>query len=103
MDKAPAELRHFLKELIIRVCDVKGVTPEDIDDEAVLFGGAGGMDLTSLDAIEIAMAIERELKLKMRNMSSARGYFRSVATLADYVAEQADPAVLARVLAPKKS
>ncbi|MBI5544813.1 MAG: acyl carrier protein [Deltaproteobacteria bacterium] len=91
-----AALRRHLKELIIRVCDVKSVKPEQVDDDAVLFAADGPLDLTSLDAIEIAIAIEREYKVKMKNMSSARDYFRSIATLADYIAAQADPAQLQR-------
>jgi acyl carrier protein len=89
-----AALRRRVKELIIKVCDVKDVTPEQVDDEAILFGPTSQMDLTSLDAIEIAIGIEREFKVKMQNLSSARDYFKSVASLSDYIAQKADPAVL---------
>jgi len=88
-----AALRKHLKGLIIKVCDVKGVNPEDVADDAVLFAPDGPLDLTSLDAIEIAVAIEREYKVKMKNMSSARDYFQSVATLADHVAKEGGPAL----------
>ena len=91
-----AALRKHLKGLIIKVCDVKGVKGEDVADDAVLFAPDGPLDLTSLDAIEIAIAIEREYKVKMKNMSSARDYFRSVATLADYVAREAGPGLAER-------
>lgn len=97
MDEQKA-LRRHLKELILRVCDVKDVTADQVDDDALLFGPTSPMGLTSLDAIEIAIGIEREFKVKMANMSSAREYFRSVATLSDYVAQKADPAVLQSVL-----
>jgi acyl carrier protein len=88
-----AALRQELKELIVKVCDVKNVKPEDVADDAILFAPDGPLDLTSLDAIEIAIAIEREYKVKMKNMSSARDYFRSVATLADHIAKEAGPAL----------
>ena len=86
-----AKLRTHLKEMIIKVCDVKNVRPEQVADDAMLFAPDGPLDLTSLDAIEIAIAVEREYKVKMKNMSSARDYFRSVATLADFIASQAGP------------
>jgi acyl carrier protein len=86
-----AALRKHLKGLIIRVCDVKNVQPEQVDDEAILFAPDGPLDLTSLDAIEIAIAIEREYKVKMMNVSSARDCFRSVATLANHIAGVAGP------------
>jgi hypothetical protein len=46
-------------------------------DDVALFAPDGPLDLTSLDAIEIAIAIEREYKVKMKNISSARDYFQS--------------------------
>lgn len=91
-----AALRRHLKELIIKICDVKGVKAEDVADDAVLFAPDGPLDLTSLDAIEIAIAIEREYKVKMKNVSSARDYFQSVATLADFIAKEGGPALEAR-------
>ena len=67
-----------------------------LETDAFLFDPDGPLDLTSLDAIEIAIAVEREYKVKMKNMSSARDYFKSVATLADFIAKNADPAGLER-------
>ncbi len=83
-----AALRKHLKALVIKVCDVKGVNPDDVSDDVALFAPDGPLDLTSLDAIAIAIAIEREYKVKMKNISSARDYFQSIATLADYIAKE---------------
>lgn len=91
-----AALRKHLKELILRVCDVKNVRPDEVDDDAILFSPDGPLDLTSLDAIEIAIAVEREYKVKMQNISTARDCFRSVATLADFISSHADPALRER-------
>ncbi len=91
-------LRQHLKHLIIRVCDVRDVRADEVEDDELLFGPTSRLGLTSLDAIEIAIGIERELKVKMSNMSSARDYFRSIATLSDHIAERADPAVVRDVL-----
>jgi len=91
-----AALRKHLKGLIIKVCDVKGIAPDDVADDAPLFAPGGPLDLTSLDAIEIAIAIEREYKVKMQNMSSARDYFQSIATLADYIAKEGGEALAQR-------
>ena len=91
-------LRQHLKALIIRVCDVRGVGPEQVDDEEPIFSEDGVLGLTSLDAIEIAVAIEREYKVKMKNMSSARDVFRSIATLSEHIGREADPAHLEQLL-----
>lgn len=91
-------LRQHLKALIIRVCDVRGVALEQVADDAPIFSEDGVLGLTSLDAIEIAVAIEREYKVKMKNMSSAREVFSSVSALADHIGREADPAVLEQLL-----
>lgn len=98
MDHSSAALRRRLKELILQACDLNEVAPDDLADEAPLFGPEATLDLTSLDAVEIAMAVEHEFKVRIENMSSAREYFRSVASLADHVARRCDPEVLGRVL-----
>jgi acyl carrier protein len=99
MSHSDQALRQHLKALIIRVCDVRGVTPEQVADDAPLFSEDGVLGLTSLDAIEIAVAVEREYKVKLKNMSSAREIFSSVAALAAHIGKEADPAVLEQVLA----
>jgi acyl carrier protein len=98
MDAIDQALRTHLKALIIKVCDVKGVTPEKLGDDDPMFASDGVLGLTSLDAIEIAVAIEREYKVKMKNVSSAREIFRSIATLSGHIRREADPAVLAKVV-----
>lgn len=97
-DPSIAALRRHLKELILKTCDVVDRAPEDLGDDAPLFGAEGPLELTSLDAVEIAMAVEHDFQVKVENMSSAREYFRSVAALADHVARRCDPALLGRVL-----
>ena len=69
------------------------MTPDQVSDDLALFDPNGPLDLTSLDAIEIAIAVEREYKVKMQNMSSARDYFQSIATLADYIAKEGGSAL----------
>ncbi|MBI5440197.1 MAG: acyl carrier protein [Deltaproteobacteria bacterium] len=98
MERPNEALRRYLKELILRSCDITELSPDDLRDEDPLFGTEGPLELTSLDAVEIAMAVEHEFKVKIENMSSAREYFRCVASLADHVTRRCDPALLARVL-----
>lgn len=81
-----AALRHDLKLLIIEVGQLDGITPEDIGDEERLIRGGGKFDLGSLDALEIAAAIDYRYHVKIQDLSSAKSIFRSVASLADHVA-----------------
>src|SRR3954467_1827574 len=89
-----AALRSHLKALIVRSCGLTHVSPEEITDDEILFGPTTRVQLNSLDAVEIAINIEIEYGVKIENSSSARDYFKSVASLADHVASKMDPARL---------
>ncbi|HEU4536945.1 MAG TPA: phosphopantetheine-binding protein, partial [Polyangiaceae bacterium] len=54
------------------------------DEEAPLFGGGLGLD--SLDALQIAMAVEEEFGVAIPEGEEAKSLFRNVASLAAYVA-----------------
>ena len=77
------DLKRKLKELLIERLKFEDMTPEDIGDDEPLF--AGGLGLDSIDALEIVVMLETEFGIKVKNESAARDYFRSVATLADFV------------------
>jgi len=77
------DLRRKLKELLIERLKFEDMTPDDIPDDDPLF--AGGLGLDSIDALEIVVMLESEFGIKVKNESSARDHFRSIATLADYV------------------
>lgn len=77
------DLRRKLKELLIERLKFEDMTPDDIPDDEPLF--AGGLGLDSIDALEIVVMLESEFGVKVKNESSARESFRSIATLADYV------------------
>ncbi|GDX80144.1 acyl carrier protein [Deltaproteobacteria bacterium] len=74
------ELRQALKELIVRVLMLEGVRPEDIDTDAPLFGGALGLD--SVDALELAIHIEEQFKVRMPDGEGAKEAWRSVESIA---------------------
>lgn len=77
------DLKRKLKELLIERLKFEDMTPEDIGDDDPLFDGGLGLD--SIDALEIVVMLESEFGIKVKNESSARDYFKSVATLAELV------------------
>lgn len=95
MPSSTPALRKHLKEMIVRSCGITHVKPEDVTDDEILFGPETQVGLNSLDAVEIAVNVEIEYGVKLENSSSARDYFKSVASLADHVASQMDPSKLA--------
>ncbi len=80
------ELRRKLKELLIERLKFEDMTPDDIADDDPLFGGGLGLD--SIDALEIVVMLESEFGIRVKNETSARDHFRSIATLADFVEQR---------------
>lgn len=78
-----AAIRARLKEIIIRSLNLEGLTPDDIEDEAPLFGDGLGLD--SVDALELVVALEKEYSVRIEGEEASREAFTSVATLATYV------------------
>jgi len=82
MDKAA--LVTEIKELIIRELNLEGKTPAEVDEGAPLFGAGLGLD--SLDALQLAMAIEEKYQVKLPEGDEVRPIFGSVLSLAEFVA-----------------
>ena len=74
-----------LKEQIIDVLNLEEMTPEDIDENAALFGSGLGLD--SIDALELIVLLEKRYGIKLANPAEGKEIFKSVATIADYVSK----------------
>jgi acyl carrier protein len=82
------DLKRKLKELLIERLKFDDMTPDDIGDDDPLF--AGGLGLDSIDALEIVVMLETEFGIKVKNEGSARDHFRSIASLAEFIAARKD-------------
>jgi acyl carrier protein len=95
--EASAALKGQLKALIIQCCQIENVKPAELVDDAGLFG-TEPLHLTSLDAVEIAVALEYRFGVELKNASSIREHFRSITAMADYLERTADRAKLEAAL-----
>ena len=80
------DLKQQIKELIISSLGLSDVTPESIDDAAPLF--QEGLGLDSIDALELAVALERKFRVSIADEAVGKRAFSSVNALTAYVAEQ---------------
>jgi acyl carrier protein len=76
-------LRSEIKQLLIQALDLRGKTEADIDDDAPLFGAGLGLD--SLDALELAVALEDRFGVSVPDGDEGRTVFASVAALSEHV------------------
>lgn len=85
-DTKHPELESQIKKLIVDALMLDDVTPEQIVTDAPLFNEGLGLD--SIDALELAIALDKAFGVKIRaEDEGTRAVFRSVATLAAFVAE----------------
>ncbi|EIC83208.1 phosphopantetheine-binding protein [Serratia sp. M24T3] len=77
-------LSNEIKILIIDTLNLEGMTPEEIDTEAALFGDGLGLD--SIDALELGLALKNKYGVVLSAESEEmRQHFYSVATLARFI------------------
>jgi acyl carrier protein len=74
---------HELKAKIIACLKLQDITPEQIDDDAPLFGAGLGLD--SIDALELVVMLEKDYGIVIKDIEQGRPAFRSVRTLAEFI------------------
>jgi acyl carrier protein len=74
-----------VKQFIIDVLQLEGITPGDIDSDAPLFGGGLGLD--SIDALELGVALHKRYEITLSaNSEDTRRHFATVRTLGALIA-----------------
>ena len=77
------ELIYTLKQQIIEALNLEDMKPEDIDENASLFGEGLGLD--SIDALELIVLMEKNYGIKLQDPSQGKEIFKSVAVMADFI------------------
>ena len=83
------ELEDEIRAVVLSSVEVEGLTADDLKPDTPLFGDGAGLD--SIDALEIGAALRKKYKVNFRASSDEnRERFRTVATLADFIAQSAN-------------
>jgi acyl carrier protein len=77
------DLKVTLKQQIIDSLNLQGMKPEDIDDNAPLFGEGLGLD--SIDSLELMVLLERNYGIKIEDAREGRKVLQSVSSMATYI------------------
>lgn len=78
-------LKLELKELIVQECQKNHIRPDQIADDDILIGSAGRLDLDSLDALQIALAVKQKYGKRIDGGKATRAALKSINTLADFI------------------
>ncbi len=82
------ELERELTELIINVCNITDVQPDDLHPNIPLIGPDSPLGLDSLDAVEIVAAIQKNYNIRIDAQETSRVVLKSIRTLADFIKSQ---------------
>ncbi len=78
------ELMLELKKEIIEVLNLEDMTPDDLEDDAPLFG-ADGLGLDSIDALELIVLLAKKYGIKLQDPKDGKKVFKSVRVMAEFV------------------
>lgn len=77
------ELIQNLKLQIIDALNLEEMTPDQIDNDASLFGDGLGLD--SIDALELIVILDKYYGIKLKSPAEGKTVFQSINCIADYI------------------
>jgi acyl carrier protein len=80
------DLRKRIKEMLVKNLMLQ-TTADEIGDDLPLFG-PNGLGLDSIDALELAVSMEKTFGVKVPDAEIATKALRSVNTIHDYILEK---------------
>jgi acyl carrier protein len=75
-----------VKQMIIDSLRIEGMSPDEIDTDAPLFGEGLGLD--SIDALQLVVAMEKEFGVVVPDAATGSKVFASVRSMAGYISNQ---------------
>lgn len=79
------ELIPKVKQMIIESLRIEGMSPDEIETDAPLFGEGLGLD--SIDALQLVVAMEKDFGAVVPDAATGTKVFASVRSMAEYIAE----------------
>ena len=80
------DIKYELKKQIIEELNIEDIKPEDIEDDAPLFGDGLGLD--SIDALELVVLVEKYYGIKIVDEEVGKRVLASINTMAQFIFEE---------------
>lgn len=80
------DLKYDLKKQIIEELNLEDMKPEDIKDDAPLFGDGLGLD--SIDALELVVLMEKYHGVKITDEETGKKVLASIETMAEFIIQE---------------
>ncbi len=82
------QLKYDIKYMIIEECEKEDIEPDDISDDVELFSDESGLELDSLDALQISMGLMKKYNVRLGDSKEFRRNVTTIEKLAEYINEQ---------------
>jgi len=82
------QLKHDLKVMIIDECEKEDISPEEVPNDAELFSEESGLELDSVDGLQISMAIQKEYGVRLVDPKEFRRVVKTINSIAEYIQEK---------------
>ena len=82
------QLKYDLKAMIIEECEKEDITPDDIGNDVLLFSEESGLELDSLDALQISMGLQNKFGLRLGDSKDFRRKVTTINEVAQLVQDE---------------
>lgn len=79
------QLKYDIKDMIIVECEKEDIEPNDIADDVELFSDESGLELDSLDALQISMGLLNKYGVRLGDSKEFRRNVTTIEKLAEYI------------------
>ncbi len=81
------DLEHELAQMVVEELRLEHIQAEELRPETPLFGGAVG--LTSIDALELVVVLERRYKIQIKDLDVDREALSTIGAMAKFIRKRA--------------
>ena len=82
------QLKHDLKVMIIQECEKEEIAPEEVANDVLLFSEESGLELDSLDALQISMGLQNRFGIRVGDPKEFKRRVTTINALVELINEK---------------